>query len=170
MGKVIIANKEINKCIEVLYEQMKGFDYGISLNWQELEDICKPFKKDIKRQELYYILEKVNELMQIHERKYLQTIYGFGKRIILPSEHTEESRKNTKRAAKIYKKSGIILASVNQDKLTPEELKEVETEARKWRTLELLSSELTRKKKLKLSTENNDSNLLSNVIELFSKK
>jgi hypothetical protein len=130
----------IEKAINNLFNSIKDEDYNSQFEWDELAYRCGITPKPTKQQ-LYCILQKVNNLMGA-EQKYLKTVCGFGKRIINPNEHGIEATRTVKKSARIYKKSGAILASTNMGKLTQEEQNQIMQQANKYKTLEMMSEQL----------------------------
>jgi len=166
MATIIIENKELKVWVEQIYSILKDKSYGVSFSWDELASIIN--NPAISRAKLYQIIDKVNNKLMVNNRKYLETISGFGKRIIQPSEHSEVSRRSVKGAVRKYRKAGQVIASTNMDSLDEFQRKQIESDAMKWRTLELIGSEMSRKKVLVKDKDVKD-DLVSDVIRLFSK-
>jgi len=165
MAKVMVENKLYKDWAEKLYNFLKGQRYGFSISWTELAGFIG--QPNLEREKLYVIIDKVNNRLMFNEQMYLETISGFGKRIIEPKEHSEVSRKSVKSAVRKYRKAGRIIASTNVSELDDYQRRQIENDAMKWRTLELISSEMARKRVVN-SKGDVKQDLVSDVIRLFS--
>lgn len=113
------------------------------MSWEEVKQaIAVPIKDE---RMLYYICRKANELLHPNA-KHLETIFGYGKKLLEAEEHITAGRKYNKKSANNLKRSGEIYAATNMDELTADQKVELLDEARKWSSMELLHKELLRKK------------------------
>jgi hypothetical protein len=167
--KFWIENKENKLLIQKMYDHLKTKEYGVSFSWDELASVIG--KPNIERELLYDLVNHVNKKLMYYDKKYLDTIHGFGKRIILPNEHGEVSRKDVKSAVRKYRKAGKIIACTNMEELDTYQQEQIKSDAYKWRTLEFISAELSRKKQISsnIKKEKNE-DLVLDVIKLFSKE
>lgn len=157
-------NQKIERAIKELYNILKEKPYNTQLSWKEIKEMTK--EEELTKEQIYYITEKVNEMMMSYDSKYLVTVYKIGKRIINPNEHKIEARKTVKKSTKMYKKAGAILASTNLDELKPEEKQQIIEDANKFRTLELFTERLLKKKKI-TQEQKPEQNLLTNIVEML---
>jgi len=154
---------ETEESIFQIYNQVKDLDYGVSLNWDKLEKMSGYV---MSRERLYDVVDAVNRLLMSKHQKYMETIIGEGKRIVLPNEHSLAARKKVKESARIYRKAGLILASTNMNMLTNDEKEQIIRDSNRWRTLELVHNELINKRTL--SKEKTNQNIIKDVVELLN--
>jgi hypothetical protein len=138
-------NKELNECKKILYDFFKDKEYGVSFSWEEIKKVLVGYK--LNKQQLYLVLSIVNKML-VTDQRQLETIHGWGKRILCPKEHVGASRKVIKQATKKYRHAGRIINATNMEMLSEDEKREAIDAANKWRTLELFTNELTKKKQI----------------------
>jgi len=165
---MIKKNKKIENAINNIYEEIKSCDYDTKFNWDKLAKMTKILS--IKKEDLYYILGKVNLLLMQFDQKCLITIHGFGKRIINPKEHDLLAKKTAKKAVKQYKKAGAIISSTNLNELNEEEQKNIIESANKYHTLEMFTSEILKKKKIGTynKIDSRSAGLIMDTMKFFS--
>ena len=161
-------NKLLEKAINRLYERVRTEEYGCKFTWEELRVISGLDGED--KANLYYVANKVCLMLMEHDQKYLETLAGYGKRIVNPSEHNLIAKKKVARSVKIYRKAGSILASTNLDKLSEDEKLSIINEANKYRTLEMFTSEMLKKKQIGKSSKGDvkTAGLFLDAIKMFS--
>lgn len=157
-------NPKTEKAINTLYESIRELPYDQRISWGELN---KRTGTTLSVENLYYVVQRVNDLMMANDSKYMETVHGFGKRIINPSEHSTVARKKVRKSVKIYRKAGAILASTNMDELNEDQKTQILSDAKKWQTLELVHNELLKKKEKKLTTEQKESKIMLDMISLL---
>lgn len=164
---MIKKSKELTECVDSVYNYLKGKEYDSRFSWEDLKQATGNMA--VTKNRLYYILSRVNEMLMTTDSRCLQNVNGFGKRIIRPQEHVLVARKTVKRSVNIYKNAGRILGSTDLDRLDDDEKKEVVDDANKFRTLQLFTSELLKKKSLKDTRDipKEDAGFLLDVIKLL---
>jgi hypothetical protein len=166
-------NFEIEKAVKKLYEAVKDTEYDKKFSWADLKRLSGLENKSDKIDTLYYVVNKVNSMLMVNNQRFLITQYGFGKRVIRPDEHSGVAKGEVKKSIKKYRRAGAILACTNIDDLSESQKTEVINSANKYRTLELFTSDILRRKSIsdmsnkeKLQT----ADLLINTMDLFKKK
>lgn len=162
-------NKELQRAVDKLYENIKDCKYGEKFSWGVLKELSGNEK--LKKQELYYVVNSACLLLMQNDMKYLQSIHGFGKYIIEPREHNIVAKKKAKKSVKIYRTAGQVLASTNLELLTEDQKREVVDSANKYSTLEMFSQEMLKKRKLSSAKKEDilNASFFLDAIQLFSK-
>lgn len=164
-------NKELQRAIDRLYNELKDSEYNSRYSWSELARLAG-LHQSIGKEIIYYIANKVCLMLMTYDQKYLDTVRSFGKRIVEPKDHGVLAKKKAKKSVKIYRKAGAIIACTNMDKLTDEQKATMVESANKYNTLEMFASEMLRKKQLSKSSKSDikKAGLFLDAIKLFTDK
>jgi len=145
-NSIIEKNPKVQIAIENLYSAFKIAEYGRVYTWDEIAKIMD--EPTLAHNQVYYVGIKVNALLMANDQRVSKTIHGYGKKILNPTDHTGAAREKINQSTKKYVEAGKILMATNMEMLNTDEQKRVSDDARKFRTLELFTSELLKKKKL----------------------
>ena len=157
----------LQRAIDNLYNALKESEYGKSYSWDELYRLCGV--KELSLPKLYYICLRVNAILAAHDSRYMVTEHGRGKRMLNPREHDDKAKAKVKESIKKYKAAGQILASTNVDLLTSDEKKRIVDDANRFRTLELFTTELLKKKKLTNKAKAEQASIAFDMLRFISK-
>lgn len=142
-------NLMLERCMHNLYSHLKNADYDEFFTWEQLEGMAAASDK-LTKQQLYYVVNKTNEMLLFEDRKCLATISGVGKRVMRPEEHREAARKRVRTSVSAYKRAGAILAATNLDRLSEDEKSKVVMDMNKWRNLQMLTEEAIKSSRKKV--------------------
>ena len=161
-------NFNLERGIDNLHKVMKNVEYGKELTWDEMSKIAKV---TLSTPQLYYVVNKVGEMLEEQDHRVLVTSRGVGKRIINPNEHIGVATKLGKKSARIYNKALKKVNATNMDLLNPEEQKATLLQADRFRTMKLFADEMLKSKKVGkvTSKDSQTASLFLDVVKLLTK-
>jgi len=168
---MIRTDKFLEEHTGILYNELKNKEYGEKLSWENLRKLAN-LDRSVDMDTLYYIANKCCIMLMANDKKYLKTIFGYGKMIIEPNQHIGESKRKVKQSVKKYIIAGKILNATNMEMLSLEEQKEVIEKANKFSTLKMFTEEILLERKTlpdkRKSKDMRRTELISDIVTLLT--